>query len=130
MDLKKISLAPLEHALQSLLRATAQPKNEFNRDSVIQRFEYTFELSWKAMAKVLSADRPLEDQSVKGILRESAKQGLISNLPAWFEFQEARNITSHTYNEKTADEVYVVALRLPPAVITLITQLKDRLKKI
>jgi hypothetical protein len=37
----------LENALARLRRAIEQPKNEFICDSVIQRFEFTVELSWK-----------------------------------------------------------------------------------
>lgn len=37
--------------------------------------------------------------------------GLIDQLDVWFEVHEARNLTSHTYNQKTAEEVYQIALR-------------------
>jgi len=123
----KISLDPLDKALESLKRAIHEPLNEFTRDSVIQRFEYTFELSWKILQRVLELDRPLEDRSVRNLLREAAKQGLIDDLPLWFEFQEARNLTSHTYNLKTAEEVYSVAVRLPERASVLIAHLIKRL---
>ncbi len=129
MDKSKISTAALEKALKSLERAIVQPKNEFNRDSVIQRFEFTFELSWKVLQKVLSADKPLEDSSVKGILREAAKVGLIPKLNQWLKFQEARNITSHTYNEDTAEEVYGVAIELPKEAQSLLKAIQKSLAK-
>jgi len=40
------SLDEFERAIQRLDEALSQPKDEFIRDSVIQRFEFTFELSW------------------------------------------------------------------------------------
>ena len=129
MDLKQISLQPLEKALASLNRAIAQPKNEFNRDSVIQRFEYSFELSWKLLQKILEADRPLEDNSVKGILREAVKQNLIEDLDHWFEFHKARNLTSHTYNEITAEEVHGIAVRFPSAVTILIERAQKSISR-
>jgi nucleotidyltransferase substrate binding protein (TIGR01987 family) len=128
MDKNKISTKSLETALESLNRALLQPKNEFNRDSVIQRFEYTFELSWKLLGKLLSADRPLEDRSVRGILREGAKLGLLDDLSLWFEFQEARNLTSHSYNEDTAEEVYAKALLFPAQVSALIQKIKKHMQ--
>ena len=123
MKKSEIDISPLKKALASLERAAAQPKDEFSRDSVIQRFEFTFELSWKALQKWLEADRPLSDNSVKGILREAARRQLISDLPAWFEFHTARNLTSHTYNEQTAEEVYAIALKIVEHARRLINSL-------
>ncbi|MCC7443134.1 MAG: nucleotidyltransferase substrate binding protein [Bdellovibrionales bacterium] len=127
MKKEKISVQPLERALQSLERAVQQPKNEFNRDSVVQRFEYTFELCWKVLKKVIEADRPLQDQSVRSILREAHVEGLVSDVELWFEFQKARNLTSHTYNEDVAEEVYLTAVKLPVEAQALIAKLKNRL---
>ena len=52
----KQSLSPLKKALESLKKSILQPINEFTRDSVIQRFEYCFELSWKNMKRYLESD--------------------------------------------------------------------------
>ena len=43
-------------ALDRLDDALAQPKTEWTRDSAIHRFEFTFELAWKAV-RCLSAER-------------------------------------------------------------------------
>jgi nucleotidyltransferase substrate binding protein (TIGR01987 family) len=127
MDKKKISTQALEKALDSLKRAILQPKNEFSRDSVIQRFEYTFELSWKLLTKILEADSgSLADNSVKAVLREAARLGNIQKLDLWFEFQKARNITSHTYNEVTAEEVYSRAILLPAEVDFLLKKISSK----
>lgn len=42
-----LDLTALKMAIRSLIVGIKQPKNEFTRDAVILRFEYTFELSWK-----------------------------------------------------------------------------------
>lgn len=45
---KKIDYTSLENAIKSLEKALSRiPKNDIERDGVIQRFEYTFELAWK-----------------------------------------------------------------------------------
>lgn len=113
------SLAQFEEGLN--------PKNLLERDGAIQRFEFTFELSWKTLAKVLQSDKPLEDNSVKGILREAGKQKLIDDVEKWFEFQHARNQTSHAYNDKIAVQVFSLARQFPPYVKDLISKLTDRL---
>ncbi len=124
---EKISTQALEKALDSLKRAVLQPKDEFSRDSVIQRFEYTFELSWKLLTKILEANAgSLSDNSVKAVLREAARLGNIQNLSLWFEFHKARNITSHTYNEVTAEEVYAKAVLLPAEVDFLLKKISGK----
>ena len=42
----------------------------------------------------------------KDLFRMAAKYNLITNPQNWFEYGEARNITSHTYNSEKADYVY------------------------
>lgn len=105
------SLVPLKNALESLKKATQQPVDEFIRDSVIQRFEFSFELSWKNLKRYLETDRPLVDDSIKAILREAHQRKLISDIDQWFSFHKARNLSSHTYNESTAAEVYQDAVK-------------------
>ena len=101
-----LSLSSFRNALHSLDRAIAQPKNEFTRDAVIQRFEYTFELAWKAMKRYFKENQNWEDSNIKNIFREAARQNLLDSCEDWFAFHRARNLTSHTYNEETAEEVY------------------------
>lgn len=127
MDATKIDLTLLEKSLKQFEEGL-NPKNQLERDGAIQRFEFTFELSWKTLARALQADKPLSDTSVKGILREAGKQSLISDVEKWFEFQHARNQTSHTYNQKIADEVFALAKQFPPFVKELLIRLEQRIR--
>lgn len=126
MKKSKIDLNVLKKSLNQLEQGL-NPVNLLERDGAIQRFEFTFELCWKTLAKVLQEDRPLEDNSVKGIFREAGKQGLISDVELWFSFQHARNQTSHTYNQEIAEEVFKLAKSFPQAVLKLIEALENRL---
>jgi nucleotidyltransferase substrate binding protein (TIGR01987 family) len=123
MQTKHLSIAPLEKALESLDRSIVQPKNEFTRDSVIQRFEYTLELSWKTAKKYLES-QGISPTTPKEAIREAAKAGWINNAELWMTFIEKRNLTSHIYQEKIAVEVYETALRLPQEARALIECLK------
>lgn len=122
-----IVLTPLEKATASLARALAQPLDEFTRDSSIQRFEYTYELAWKTIRRVLLNELGLVDvegASRRELYRMAAQQALMPDPSLWFEFHDARNRTSHTYNETTADEVYAVAVRFLPSAEELLKALE------
>ena len=105
----EIFLSNLEKALNSLQTALEQEKNEFLRDSVIQRFEYSYELNWKTLKKYLKEFYGVDEGNVKELYRIAAKHSLIDNLDNWFRYHQARNITSHSYNEDNAEEVYGIA---------------------
>jgi len=112
----KLDFTPLEKALLSMERAISRsqsaPKDEELRDAVIQRFEYTMDLSWKFIRRVVRAAgvRDEEIRTKRDLFREGAKLGLIKDPAKWFAYHEARNETSHTYNLVVAQRVYEKAL--------------------
>ncbi len=78
-------------------------------DSMIQRFEYTYDLLWKYLLKYLEKlenIRP-EVRSPKNVFRECFKIGLISeqNVRDALRMVDDRNKTTHTYNEKLARQI-------------------------
>ena len=75
------------------------------RDALIQRYEYTFEAGWRAIAHVLR-DLGVSVPFVPAqVLKEALAAKLIDDADAWSEMQKARNKTSHAYKEKIAIEV-------------------------
>ena len=107
--MSEIFLSAWQKALSSLERALNQPKNEYTRDATIQRFEYCYELSWKSLKRYLKQHCAIEENNIKNLFRIALKQDLINNIENWFKYHESRNLTSHTYNEINAEEVYKVA---------------------
>jgi len=81
------------------------PKNEITRDAAIQRFEFTYELVWKTLKRILSV-KGITVNNPRDVFREGGKQNLISNVEAWFKIIEYRNKTTNVYNEDMADEIY------------------------
>lgn len=65
----QLSLDYVKQALDSLELALAQPKNEFIRDAVIQRFEYSFELSWKTLKRFLKLYYAYQEGHLKDLFR-------------------------------------------------------------
>ncbi|MBF0206614.1 MAG: nucleotidyltransferase substrate binding protein [Oligoflexia bacterium] len=117
-----IDISSLLDAHKSLKEAIAQPKNDFIRDSVIQRFECTYELTWKTFKRILTGWGKVVN-SPKPIFREIFHEGFIDNLDQWFGFADARNETVHTYNRKTAENVYQVALTFSNELNSVISKL-------
>lgn len=94
-----------KNAVDRLDDALRQEKNEYVRDSAIQRFEFTFDMAWKTLKAVLETEG-VRCASPRGCFREAYKQGLLEYEETWISMIEERNRTAHTYKEQTAEEVY------------------------
>lgn len=122
----KLILTPFEDALKSLEDVLQEKKNDIVRDATIQRFEYTYELSWKMIKRHLewSGNSRTDALSKRDLFREAAEVGLIGDAETWFEYNGARNKIAHTYNESTAEEVYEAAIKFAPDARSLLVELK------
>lgn len=124
-----LSIENFGKAVASLALSVAQPKSEFIRDSVIQRFEFTYELAWKAIRKQLIeeiGESGADLLSRKDLFRKALQQRIIFDFDAWVLYHEARNSTSHNYNEANAERVYQTALKFLPEAQRLLLLLKER----
>lgn len=80
------------------------------RDGLIQRFEFSYDLSHKMLRRALedAAANPeeIDRMSFPDLIRTGVEQGLVADgWPQWRTFREMRNITSHTYDEARALQV-------------------------
>jgi len=130
----KIDLTPLRKALVSLDRAIdrsrGSPDDEELRDAVIQRFEYTMDLSWKMVQRVMKAEGTTEAalRTKRDLFREGAKAGLLDDPETWFSWLEARNEISHAYSPEVAKRVYQKAQEFAPAAGILLNRLETRVR--
>ena len=92
-------------SLQRLGEILSEPESNTIRDAAIQRFEFTVELAWKVIQERLR-DENIDCRSPKSCLQEAFLFGLVEDDPGWLQMMEDRNLTSHTYNEKSALSVY------------------------
>jgi nucleotidyltransferase substrate binding protein (TIGR01987 family) len=78
------------------------------RDAAIQRFEYTFEATWKAAQLFLREREGLEQGSPKGVMRACLQVGLLTEdqVRLALEMADDRNLTVHTYNEELARRIF------------------------
>ncbi len=98
-------LASLRIALGRLDDALVQPKTEWTRDSAIQRFEFTFELAWKAVATSAQA-HGVEARSPREAFKQAFALGWVTGEDVWLRMLDDRNRTTHTYNEAIAEEIF------------------------
>lgn len=97
------ALAQLEQAVAIYQKSQ---QDALYRDGLIQRFEFTVELSWKSLKEYLEDQGfVLAASSSRAVLKDAYAAGVIQDAERWNQILTARNITSHVYDEKTADGV-------------------------
>lgn len=79
--------------------------DDLQRDGLIQRFEFTFELSWKILKAIFEDEGLAGLNSPKSVLREAFSAGLIENDELWLLMLTDRNSTSYIYDEKLSTEI-------------------------
>lgn len=98
-------LADLKSALKRLREVLVAEPTEFNQDASIQRFEFTFELSWK-LIKSLVEFKGKSCASPRDCIRLAADMEIINDPENWIAFLNDRNALSHTYKQEFAKQVY------------------------
>ncbi len=81
------------------------------RAAAIQAFEFTYELTWKMLKRYLVLTEPnpneVEEMSFPDLIRTGCERGLLqSELSLWKSFRQDRSVTSHTYDDSKAQEVF------------------------
>ena len=100
-----IKLSDLNSALDRLKEGVKEVTNDLDRDGVIQRFEFTFELVWKTIQEYAKY-KGLEAVSPRDSFRVASDLGIIENPEIWFDFLKDRNESTHLYNENQAQLIF------------------------
>ena len=83
-----------------------RPLSSLEQQGLIQSFEFTHELAWKVMKDyVVEQDGADRIGGSKDATRFALARGLIGNGEGWMEMISSRNLSTHTYNEATANQV-------------------------
>lgn len=130
----KLDLSAVEKALHRLdeaLKRCVKNNDDQLRDGCIQRFEYCYELSVKTLRRFLEvsgeAKELIDALSFPDLIRVGNEKNLLrSDWPIWKTYRDARNATSHTYNEKKAQEVFSVIPDFYLEALFLLNTLKKR----
>ena len=97
-----------------------------SRDGVIQRFEFCTELAWKSTREYLLAQGYVDINSPKSVMKQAYADNLIDDDQAWLALLYTRNLTSHIYDENTANDIFD---DIKNKYLTLLKQLLRKLSK-
>lgn len=105
----------LDMKLENFQKATARLSeacalydngNDIVRDSIIQRFEFTFTVANAALKAFMQNEGVVFENSFpRTIFKQAFANKLIGNEKAWLNLIEDRNLTSHIYSESVANEI-------------------------
>ena len=104
-DRFEIARTQYNRALDRLHEVVALDETDIIRDSMIQRFEFTYELAWKCMFYWLREQGESVLEMQRPILQAAFRCALIVDPKVWEDIKEQRDKTSHTYNEAKAISV-------------------------
>jgi len=107
---------------RAVVLARQRDLSELEQQGLIQGFEFTHELAWNVLKDYLEENGISGIIGSKGATREAFKNGLIVDGESWMEMIKSRNLSPHTYNQDTAEEVGTnILLRFYPAFEQMIT---------
>lgn len=118
------SFLPLEKTIERLaegLQLYAENNSDIIRDGLIQRFEFSYEISHKILKRFLqnisANSEQFDEMNFADLIRSANQQNLLlGNWQNWKKYRDMRNRTSHTYDEQVA--------------IAIVAELPDFLKEI
>jgi len=90
-----------EKAYQQLTAAMLKfdSLNILEKEGLIQRFEYTFELAWKTVKDYLEYQQ-ISVSFPREVIKSAFHYGLIEDGEIWMDMLEKRNLLAHTYDEE------------------------------
>ena len=114
---------------EALKRYEREKTDDVVRDSVIQRFEFTYSIALKTLRKYFIERAFVIDDvnnlSFNEMIRIASKLNLIkSDLEKWTQYRTMRNLTSHTYDEEIALKVVGIVPDFYEEISFLLTKMK------
>jgi nucleotidyltransferase substrate binding protein (TIGR01987 family) len=100
--------------------------SDLEKQSTIQRFEFTHELAWKVMKDYLEYEGISGITGSRSATREAFNKGRITNGQAWMDMIESRNKTVPTYLSEILESEYSsITMRYFPLLLAFEAKMKD-----
>lgn len=131
MEKLNLRFETAEKALTRLHEVTAKNfLTDIERDGMIQRFEFCFEIIWKCGKDYLLKHEGLEAASPKKVIRLLREVGLLDDKETekFLEMADDRNLTAHTYDEDLAEKMVLCIREYEPLMSELYKKMKNILE--
>ena len=104
--------------------------SKLEKEGVIQRFEFTFELAWKTMKDFMyESGLKIPLALPRNVIKEAFASGLLKDGQVWIDMLEDRNKLSHIYDESVFENaIKIISARYVAAIGVLHRELKKKLK--
>lgn len=120
------ALKKLENAFLKLKDGVEVANDELEKDGVIQRFEFTFEILWKTI-KLFLKHQGVDVKTPRECLKEAFRIGIIDDEENFLDMLEDRNVTTHLYDKEESEQIFI---RIKNNYILSFENVLDKLKKL
>ena len=118
-------LNSMGQALTTFKEALLDNPSDLERDGAIQRFEYCFDLSWKALKQHLEARGLPGLNSPRSVFVAAYAEGIIDDETIWLTIIQKRNASVQTYNQQLAEALFAELPAFYAAMNILLQKLKS-----
>ncbi len=135
MNTKTLDLSVLTNALNRLVEGNVRYLKDINdtqiRDGLIQRYEFTYEITHKILKRHLELKslnpEVFDAMAFSDLIRTGNEQSLLQNdWTKWKIFREMLSKSSHTYDEQIAKEVVSIIPDFIDEAKFLLTQVENK----
>jgi nucleotidyltransferase substrate binding protein (TIGR01987 family) len=107
-------------------RWVAEGNGDIVLDVAAKRFEFTYEMAWKALKRTLDY-LGIDARAPRPVFKEAFAQGLLSDEQVWLDMIEMRNLSSQVYDEHEFSRILPELERYLAAFDALLAQLRKTL---
>jgi len=104
-------------------RWAAEGNGDIVLDVAVKRFEFTYEMAWKALKRALDY-LGIDARAPRPVFKEAYAQGLLSDEQVWLDMIEMRNLSSHVYDEHEISRILTELERYLAAFDALLVRLR------
>jgi len=91
---------------EAVTLAKERDLSDLEQQGLIQGFEFTFDLAWKTLQDYLRHhNRPNDNGGPNVIIEQALADGIIKGEEVWKAMKKSRDLTSHSYDGETADDI-------------------------
>lgn len=127
-------LDSFQRALQQLRAATAlaaeRPLSDLEGQGLVKAFEFTHELAWNVMKDYFAWQGASQITGSRDATRQAFATGLVADGEAWMEMIQSRNLSSHTYNPATAQQLTERITSLYTGLFTAFAERMEALRSV